>query len=543
MSEAGNSFPISIRDLTFQYRIRETPAVEQVTLDLHSGELMLVAGSSGCGKTTLMRCINGLIPRSYTGTRSGEVFLFGERVEKMEMSDLSQTVGTLLQDPERQIVSSYVVNEVAFGLENLALPREEILSRVDEVLDHLGILHLRDRETFMLSGGEKQKVALAGVLAMRPKILLLDEPLASLDPASARDALQIFRGLADEGISIMLVEHRVDDVLSINPDTVLYIEEGRVEYSGSPEGLMKTADFHRIKLPASYVMERALQEPEPVYNPQVGSSEIGEIGDELLSFENVNFSYSKETPQVLHDVSFKVRKGDVVGILGPNGAGKTTLVKHALGLLKPTEGSVRLQGVDTRDTTVAACAKTVGYAFQNPAQMLFAPSVQEELEFGPQNIRIPEDEIARNVDWALKTVNIEEYRESPPLALSYGQQKRVSIAAILSMRSRILALDEPTAGQDFWNYRYFMDSILQMPGFDAVIFITHDLDLALTYATRLLLVAEGRVAAFGDTAEVLKDRELLHRCRLVPTSLLELNLKYEPQLGQFMRAEMLAHRV
>lgn len=543
MSEAGNSFPISIRDLTFQYRIRETPAVEQVTLDLHSGELMLVAGSSGCGKTTLMRCINGLIPRSYTGTRSGEVFLFGERVEKMEMSDLSQTVGTLLQDPERQIVSSYVVNEVAFGLENLALPREEILSRVDEVLDHLGILHLRDRETFMLSGGEKQKVALAGVLAMRPKILLLDEPLASLDPASARDALQIFRGLADEGISIMLVEHRVDDVLSINPDTVLYIEEGRVEYSGSPEGLMKTADFHRIKLPASYVMERALQEPEPVYNPQVGSSEIGEIGDELLSFENVNFSYSKETPQVLHDVSFKVRKGDVVGILGPNGAGKTTLVKHALGLLKPTEGSVRLQGVDTRDTTVAACAKTVGYAFQNPAQMLFAPSVQEELEFGPQNIRIPADEIARNVDWALKTVNIEEYRESPPLALSYGQQKRVSIAAILSMRSRILALDEPTAGQDFWNYRYFMDSILQMPGFDAVIFITHDLDLALTYATRLLLVAEGRVAAFGDTAEVLKDRELLHRCRLVPTSLLELNLKYEPQLGQFMRAEMLAHRV
>jgi len=543
MSKAGSSHPISINNLTFRYRIRETPAIEDISLDLHSGELMLVAGSSGCGKTTLMRCINGLIPRSYTGTRSGEVYLYGEPVENMEMSDLSQTVGTLLQDPERQIVSSYVVNEVAFGLENLALPTKEILERVDEVLDHLGILHLRDRETFMLSGGEKQKVALAGVLAMRPRILLLDEPLASLDPASAQEALRIFRSLADEGISIMLVEHRVDDVLAISPDTVVYIDEGRIAYSGSPDGLMEVADFHRIKLPAEYVMERARKEPAPVYEPKVGGSEIGQRGDELLSFEHVNFSYSKESPQVLHDVSFQVLKGDVVGILGPNGAGKTTLLKHALGLLKPTEGSVKLQGVNTRDTTVAACAKSVGYAFQNPAQMLFAPSVQEELEFGPHNIKIPANEISDNVDWALKTLNIEEFRDSPPLALSYGQQKRVSIAAILSMRSRILALDEPTAGQDFWNYRYFMDSILQMPGFDAVLFITHDLDLALTYATKLLLVADGRVAAFGETSQVLKDRELLDRCRLVPTSLLELNLKYEPRLGEFMRAEMLAHRI
>jgi len=543
MTEAQGSLPISIKELTFQYHTRSTPAISEINLDLHPGELMLVAGSSGCGKTTLMRCINGLIPRSYKGGRSGEIHLFGTPAEQMSMAELSQTVGTLLQDPERQIVSSYVVNEVAFGLENLALPREEILPRVDETLDRLGILYLRDRETFMLSGGEKQKVALAGVLVMRPRILLLDEPLASLDPASAREALQIFRLLADEGISVMLVEHRVDDVLAIKPDTVVYIDDGKISYKGSPGGLMETADFHRIKLPAEFVMERARREPEPVFTPQVGSSDVGEIGDDLLSFEGVHFRYNKDLPYVLHDVNFKVRKGDVVGILGPNGAGKTTLVKHALGLLKPTEGSVKLQGVDTRDTTVAACAKSVGYAFQNPAQMLFAPTVVEELEFGPRNIRLPAEEMAENVERALEILNIEEFRNSPPLALSYGQQKRVSIAAILSMRSRILALDEPTAGQDFWNYRYFMDSILQMPGFDAVIFITHDLDLALTYATRLLLVADGRVAAFGETAEVLKDRELLDRCRLVPTSLLELNLKYEPQLGRFMRAEMLAHHV
>lgn len=541
MTEPIQDLPISIQNLTFQYRIRDIPAIKNINLDLHPGELMLVAGSSGCGKTTIMRCVNGLIPRSYTGTIEGDVFLYGKRASDLSMVELSQTVGTLLQDPERQIVSSYVLNEVGFGLENLSLPRSEIIERAEQALDHLSILHLRDRETFMLSGGEKQKVALAGVLAMRPRILLLDEPLASLDPASAHEALRTFRELADEGISVMLVEHRVDDVLSVNPDTVVYIEEGDIIYKGSPDGMMAKADFHRIKLPAEIVMERALNEPAPEYHPQVGTSDIGETGDELLAFENVDFSYDKNSPQVLHNINFTINKGDIVAVLGPNGAGKTTLVKHALGLLKPTGGSVRLQGIDTNETTVAAAAKTVGYVFQNPSQMLFAPSVVEELEFGPRNIKIPEEIMAENIDWALKTVNIEEFRDSPPLALSYGQQKRVSIAAILSMRSRILVMDEPTAGQDYWNYRAFMDGILQMPGFDAVIYITHDLDLALTYATRLLLLVNGRMEAFGAPQDLLQDRELLDRCRLVSTSLLEVNLKHISQTNRFMRAEMLAH--
>jgi energy-coupling factor transport system ATP-binding protein len=543
MPNPSQDLPLSIRDLTFTYRIREEPAIKNINLELLPGELKLIAGASGSGKTTLMRCVNGLIPRSYRGTMSGEISVFGQSIEKFSMAKLSQTVGTLLQNPERQIVASFVRNEVAFGLENLALPREEILSRVEESLEFLNILDLIDRETFSLSGGEKQKIALTGVLAMRPRILLLDEPLSSLDPASALESLQLFRRLADEGISILMVEHRVDDALAIKPDSVLYLEDGQVVYSGEPDGLMETADFHQIKLPAEIVMDRARKEPPPVYKPAVGLSNIGEVGDELLTFNKVNFRYGPDLPEVLHDVSFSIKKGDVVAILGPNGTGKTTLVKHALGLLKPVEGEVLLEGKDSRDSTVADAAKTVGYVFQNPGQMLFAPTVEEELAFGPKNLRYPEETIIENTNWALKTVNLEDYRHSPSLAMSYGQQKRVSIAAILSMRSRILIMDEPTAGQDYWNYRSFMDAILQMPGFDAVIFITHDLDLALIYANQILLLSGGSVAAYDAPEKVLQDEDLLKRCRVLPTSLLRLNTAHLAQTGRFMRAEELAHLV
>lgn len=532
---------ISIRELTFTYRIREEPAIDQINLDLHPGELMLVVGASGSGKSTLMRCINGLIPRTYRGTISGSIELFGKEVNSYTMAELSQTVGTLLQDPERQIVTSKVLNEVAFGLENLAMPRADILQRVDETLDYLNIMKLRDRETFMLSGGEKQMVGVAGVLAMQPRILLLDEPLASLDPASAHQSLRVFRELADSGIAVMLVEHRVDDALAINPDTVVYMENGRIAYSGSSDGLMKTADFHRVKLPAKVVMERAKAEPPPVFKSAVGTIGDGKIGDELVRFQNVSFRYASDLPIIFHDINFSVHKGDVIAVLGPNGAGKTTLVKQVLGLLKPTEGEVLLEGKNSKDSTVATAAKTVGYVFQNPSQMLFAPSVEEELAYGPKNLRHDKETIAKNIDWALNTINMPEYRDSPPLALSYGQQKRVSIASILAMRSRILMMDEPTAGQDYWNYRSFMDGILQMPGFDAVLFITHDLDLALTYATRVLLLSNGRLAANGPTEEVLQDTALLESCRVLPTSLLKLNIEHLAKSGRFMRAEALAH--
>jgi len=531
--------PLIVENITFQYRRRSEPAIEKINFSIQPGQVMLIAGSSGCGKTTLMRCINGLIPHTYSGKMSGDIHLFGKSVTGMGLADISQTVGTLLQDPERQILGSYVMNEVAFGLESLGIPREEITPRVEKALDRLAILHLRDRETFGTSGGEKQKIALAGVLAMEPKILLLDEPLASLDPASAQEALQAFRQLANEGIAVMIVEHRVEDVLSIHPDIFMYMDEGKMAYLGGTDGLMGAVDYRRIKLPAQIVLERARRDPPPAFIPIANSSSKLEI--ELVRFDGVRFRYSADGPEVLKDLNFSINSGDVIAVLGHNGSGKTTMVKHALGLLKPTEGRVLLEGQDTRKMTVAQAAHTVGYVFQSPSQMLFAPTVREELSFGPKNLGFPAEAIVQNVEWAIETVNLKSEMDMPPLALSFGQQKRISIAAILAMRSRILMMDEPTAGQDYWNYQAFMDAILQMPGFDAVIFITHDVDLAVIYANRILLVYSGEIVADGKPQEVLNDEELLRSCRVLPTSLLKLNMEYLPKTGRFYRAETLAH--
>jgi energy-coupling factor transporter ATP-binding protein EcfA2 len=527
---------LNVENLTFKYRRRSTPAIQGISFELRSGQVMLVAGSSGCGKTTLMRCINGLIPHTYGGEMEGDIKVFGQSVRQMGLADISQKIGTLLQDPERQILGSYVMNEVAFGLESMGIARELIIPRVEKALERLGIQHLRDRETFGTSGGEKQKIALAGILAMEPRILLLDEPLSSLDPASAYEALQVFRQLADEGMAVMLVEHRVEDVLEINPEIVLYMDDGKMMYHGDVPGLMEVVDYRRIKLPAQTIMRRARQNPDPILKPIIVPTV--EMGTPLVQFEDVHFSYHEDSPEVLRGINFNLNAGDVVAILGHNGSGKTTLVKHALGLLKPTSGRVMLEGQDTRQKSVAQAAHTVGYVFQSPSQMLFAPTVHEELAFGPKNLGFSPDVIQKNIDWALDTVNLNSEIDMPPLALSFGQQKRISIAAVLAMRSRILMMDEPTAGQDYWNYRAFMDSIIQMPGFDAVVFITHD--VAVIYASRILLVHDGKLVVDGKTQEVLSDERLLRRCRVLPTSLLKLNMEYLPKTGRFYRAETLA---
>jgi len=534
-----SNLPLIIDNLSFRYRDREATAIREISFDAKQGEILLIAGASGCGKTTLIRCINGLIPRSYKGELNGSVLIFGEETKRWPLSKISQKIGTVLQDPERQILGTKVLNEVAFGLENLGLPREEIIQRADEALDFLKISDLRDRETFNLSGGEKQKVALAGVLAMRPSILLLDEPLASLDPASALETLDMVRMLADEGMMVIMVEHRVEDVLKIKPNRIIFMSNGEIRYLGNIKGLVNVVDYREIKLPAKMIIERAGKDPAPA-EIKILPSSTSEKKESLVHFEEVGFSYEKDT-EVLHGINLDIRSGDVIAILGPNGAGKTTFVKHAIGLLKPKTGRVLVDGRDTRDTTVAQIASTLGYVFQSPSHMLFAPTVFEELAFGPKNLKHPKEQIEKEVKEALKIVNLTDKEKDPPLAMSFGQQKRVSIAAILAMRSRILVMDEPTAGQDYLNYMNFMDSILQMPGFEAILFITHDVDLAVIYANRVILVANGRVQADGKPHEVLRDLDLLKACRLVPTSLLAVNLDYLPNTGQFMRAEALAH--
>ncbi len=533
--------PLVIDNLSFRYRDRQGAAIHNLSFTANPGEVLLIAGASGCGKTTLIRCINGLIPRSYKGEMNGKILVFGEEVKDWKLSQISQKIGTVLQDPERQILGTKVVNEVAFGLENLGMPREEIFSRVDEALNFLKIPHLRNRETFNLSGGEKQKVALAGVLAMRPSIVLLDEPLASLDPASAQDTLDAVRLLADQGLSILMVEHRIEDVLRIHPERVMFMSEGEIRYLGDVTGLSKVVNYREVKLPAEDIVERAKQDPAPVeikVLPGVTSSLAGQ--EALVRFENVAFGYESEV-EILHGINLQINRGDVIAVLGPNGAGKTTFVKHAIGLLKPKSGKVFVGGRDTNEASVAEIASMLGYVFQSPSHMLFAPTVREELAFGPTNMKHTKEQIELEVKESLKTVNLSDKENDPPLALSFGQQKRVSIAAILAMRSRILVMDEPTAGQDYQNYMNFMDSILQMPGFEAIMFITHDVDLAAIYANRVLIISGGTLIADGKPQDVLRDFDRLKANRIIPTSLLALNLKRLSATGRFMRAEALAH--
>ncbi|MFP3853309.1 MAG: ABC transporter ATP-binding protein [Anaerolineales bacterium] len=530
---------LQVENLSFRYRDREDQAIQDIDFSVEEGELLLLAGASGSGKTTLIRCINGLIPRSYKGEVDGRVLIQGEDTSGMKLAEISQRVGTLLQDPERQILGTKVINEVAFGLENLGLPRPEIRERAEAALARLNIEHLRDRETYLLSGGEKQKVALAGVLAMEPKLLLLDEPLASLDPSSAYEALNIVRQLADGGMSVLLVEHRVEEVLRVNPGRVFYMEGGRVRYLGPADGLHDKVDYHEVKLPAEHLIEQAARDPAPArFNPSV--TRKAEQQQALVQFEGVAFGYEKG-PDVLHGIDLAISPGDIIAVLGPNGAGKTTLVKHAIGLLSPRNGRVTVGGRNTKELSIAEIAGTLGYVFQSPSHMLFAPSVGEEMAFGPRNLGHDKEQIEKEVAYAIDVMNLTGMRDDPPLALSFGQQKRVSIGAILAMRSRILVMDEPTAGQDYKNYMSFMDSILQTPGFEAILFITHDIDLAVVYANRVLLMSDGKLVADGPPEEVLADFDRLRECNLIPTSLLRANMDRLEQTGEFMRAEALAH--
>jgi len=533
--------PLIVEDLSFRYRDRQGAAIHNISFEAKPGEVLLIAGASGCGKTTLIRCINGLIPRSYKGEMSGRVLIFAEEVKDWPLSRISQKIGTVLQDPERQILGTKVLNEVAFGLENLGMPRTEIQQRVGAALDVLEISHLGDRDTFTLSGGEKQKLALAGVLAMRPSILLLDEPLASLDPASAWDSLNTIRLLANQGMTVLMVEHRVEDVLRIKPERVMFMSEGEIRYLGDVAGLSKVVNYREVKLPAEDIAERAKENPVPAelkFLPSVANTDFEK--DALVKFEDVRFGYESER-EVLHGINLEIKRGDIIAVLGPNAAGKTTFVKHAIGLLKPKSGRVIVNGRDTRQASVAEIASTLGYVFQSPSHMLFAPTVREELSFGPKNLKHSREEIETEVKEALQIVNLVDKEQDPPLALSFGQQKRVSIAAILAMRSRILVMDEPTAGQDYQNYMNFMDAILQMPGFEAIMFITHDVDLAVIFANRILMIADGQLVADGKPQDVLRDLDRLKANRLIPTSLLALNLRRLSTTGRFMRAEALAH--
>jgi energy-coupling factor transport system ATP-binding protein len=542
--------PLAVDGLTFRYRSAATPSINDLNFSAAAGDLLLIAGGSGSGKSTLLRCLNGLIPRSYGGDLSGQIAINGQAPAGMGLAQLAQLVGTILQDPDRQIVTSYVERQVAFGPENLGWPRERIRAAVAATLDRLRISHLSGRETGGLSGGERQKVALAGLLSMNPRILLLDEPLASLDPASAREALALFRELADDGRAVLLVEHRVEDALVARPERTLFLRDGRQAFLGPSQDFLALADPREVKLPADVALTKLgvgrweIGDGGQIYAPTPNSQlptpgQRPAPGDPLLEFDSIRFGYG-DGPEILRSISLTLCEGEVVAIMGPNGAGKSTLLRHGIGLLRPKSGQVRVAGKDARASTVAQLARTVGYVFQSPSHMLFAPTVRAELTFGPRNIGLDAAAAEAAVPAALAQVGLAGFEDRAPLSLSFGQQKRLGIAAVLSMRPRVLVLDEPTAGQDHGSTRALMQLIGGLEGLAATVLITHDIDLAVSYATRVVLMRDGRIEADGPPEQVLADRALLERCRIVPTSLLDLNIHLLPRTGRFLPIEQLA---
>ncbi len=499
-------------------------AIEDISLSLPAGELLLIAGPSGCGKSTLLKCLNGLIPRSYKGTLSGKIELHGRSTEGLSLRDLALIVGTMLQDPDKQIVGSTVEQEVAFGMENLGVPRKEMRQRIADVLTQLRLEDYQRQATFALSGGQRQQVAAAGLLVMEPSIFLFDEPFANLDSRAVDELENLIRRLLSKGSTVIIVEHRVEEALRLKPDRVLLMRDGRQVFFGDAEQFMELADPTQIKLPIEATL-RTLSDSsrarQMLVRPILANKGNGaSVRESILEFDDVYYRYSTFSEEVLHGVSCQLHQGETVALLGPNGSGKTTLVKQALGLLRPTRGRVTLYGEDTRHLSVAQMAARIGYVFQSPGAMLFAPSVRKELSFGPENLRFAPERITRSVEQAEEALNIAPFDKRSPFSLSFGQQKRVSIASVLSMQGKILLLDEPTAGQDYRSYISFMEYLRSLPELDALLIITHDLDLALRFTQRVLLLKEGKLVGDGPPLQVLAEPALLEECNLRPTSLL-----------------------
>jgi energy-coupling factor transport system ATP-binding protein len=536
-----------VEGLSFRYQRRSEPALRDVSLEIGPGEVLLVAGPSGCGKSTLIRALNGLIPHSYRGELGGRVVIGGLPTNVTPLKTLATSVATVLQDPSRQLVASTVPAELTFGPENLGVDRAEIGRRLVEVAAASGLDPLMNRTTDELSGGESQQVAIGGALMLVPRLLVLDEPLANLDPAAASRLLALVRALADRGTAVVIVEHRIEDVLEARPDRVLYLDDGEVRYLGPMDGFLDTADPTAVKLPFDAWLRRAGAAPSG-REPNREGEEAEEMAIAVptnepprLEWHDVDAGYDGRT--VLHDLSVGLARNQRVAVLGPNGSGKTTMFKAAIGLRPLSAGEVRVDGTSIAGRGVAELAGVFGYVFQNPSHMLFAPTVRDELLFGPRNVRRPEDEHDGIVREALVRVGLAEepdIESRPPRTLSHGQQKRLAIAVALTLEPSTLVLDEPSAGQDYRSATAFMREVGRIAGLDSVYFVTHDVDLALTHADRILLLRDGRLVADGAPLEVIADRERWRACNLRTTSLMEANLRWGGRSGRFLGPETLA---
>ena len=538
---------ISFKNFSFQYRAQKKPTLKEINLDIYPGERVLIAGPSGCGKSTLAGCINGLNPFSNPGECSGELIVDGVDAPKSSIFQLSAYVGTVLQDPDGQFIGLTVGEDIAFALENSCMPQDEMHEITRHAAELVGIQDHLDFAPHELSGGQKQRVSLAGVMVDQVKILLFDEPLANLDPATGKQTIELIDEIQEKtDTTVVIIEHRLEDVLWRDVDRIVLMGDGKIladlhpdellstrllEENGIREPLYLTAlryagvELAPAKKPAhvdSVVIDKADRKKMTDWFWSRPAAEAEKEHEPLLEVRNLTFGYERGR-QTLRDVSLTIHKGEMVSIVGKNGAGKSTFSKLVCGFETPDSGEILFQGRDLLQENIRHRAKHIGYVMQNPNQMISKTMIFDEVALSLRNMGKSEEEIREKVEETLKVCGLFPFRNWPVSALSFGQKKRVTIASVLVQDPELIILDEPTAGQDFHHYTEIMEFLrgLNEKGV-TVVMITHDMHLMLEYTPRALVFADGRLIADRSAAAVLCDPQLIRQAALKETSLFTL---------------------
>ena len=538
---------ISFKNFSFQYRAQKKPTLKEINLAIYPGERVLIAGPSGCGKSTLAGCINGLNPFSNPGECSGELIVDDVDAPKSSIFQLSAHVGTVLQDPDGQFIGLTVGEDIAFALENICMPQDEMHEITRHAAELVGIQDHLDYAPHELSGGQKQRVSLAGVMVDQVKILLFDEPLANLDPATGKQTIELIDEIQEKtDTTVVIIEHRLEDVLWRDVDRIVLMGDGKIladlhpdellstrllEENGIREPLYLTAlryagvELVPAKKPAhadSVVIDEADRKKMTDWFWSRPAAEAEKEHEPLLEVRNLTFGYERGS-QTLRDVSLTIHKGEMVSIVGKNGAGKSTFSKLVCGFETPDSGEILFQGRDLLQENIRHRAKHIGYVMQNPNQMISKTMIFDEVALSLRNMGKSEEEIREKVEETLKVCGLFPFRNWPVSALSFGQKKRVTIASVLVQDPELIILDEPTAGQDFRHYTEIMEFLrgLNEKGV-TVVMITHDMHLMLEYTPRALVFADGRLIADRSAAAVLCDPQLIRQAALKETSLFTL---------------------
>ena len=526
---------IEFKDFGFRYRVQAEQTLKNINLTIYEGEKVLIVGPSGSGKSTLAHCLNGLVPFYYNGEISGSLKIDGEDVSNKNIFELSQIVGTVLQDPDSQFIGLTVAEDIAFKLENYCIKQNEIIEKVSKSAKLVNMDKELNASPYKLSGGQKQRVTLAGVTVDDVKVLLFDEPLASLDPATGKSAMELIDSIQRESNkTVVIIEHRLEDVLHCNVDRIIVMDKGEIVADTTPNEILETDILTKVGVREPLYLTalkyancdvKDIKDTKDKITNWYNNCEVvnhNNEGQPILEMKNVTFSYTEEK-QILSNVSFKVNKGDMVSIVGRNGAGKSTISKLICGFFKPTSGQILFDGEDLENKTIKERSQKIGFVMQNPNQMISKTMIFDEVAFGLRIRGLDESEIKQRVDETLKICGLYGYRNWPISALSYGQKKRVTIASILVMNPEVIILDEPTAGQDFKHYTEIMEFLVELnkQGI-TIIMITHDMHLMLEYTNNVIVLSNGQKIADDIPANILTNKEIIEKANLKETSLQEL---------------------